>query len=126
MANKKNISQNKDNLLNKKEPLSLFITIVNRGISSPILSLFNTLGSSLQFVQVGQGTARREVLDILGIEDSSKDVIFSVVRQKDVSNIQEELEAFFISGRRNKGVAFAIPFSSVIGLKAYHFLVNDL
>lgn len=110
----------------KKSPLSLFITIVNRGNASPIISLFNSIGCSAQFVQSGEGTARKEVYDILGLVDNSKDIVLSIVKRDDVEAITKELNAFFLSNKHNKGVAFSIPFSSIIGLKAYHFLINDL
>ena len=106
--------------------LSIFITIVDNGNGDAVISLFKNLGCSLQFVQTGQGTAQKEIRDIFGIEDNTKQVVFSLVRSEMLPQIKEEVEAFFIANKRNRGVGFAVPFNSIIGLKAYHFIANDL
>ncbi|MCR5506078.1 MAG: hypothetical protein K6F07_03700 [Bacilli bacterium] len=106
--------------------LIVFVTIVNRGLASPITKIFQNMGCSAQFVQRGNGTAVKEIRDILGIEDTSKDIVFSIVREEKVEDIKVELSAFFLASKYNKGIAFTIPMSSMIGVKVYQFLANTL
>ena len=104
--------------------LIVFVTIVNRGLATPITRIFETIGCSAQFIQRGRGTAQKEIRDILGIEETGKDVIFSIVREESTEEIKTELAAFFKASRNNKGIAFSIPMSSMIGVKVYQFLAN--
>ena len=54
------------------EKLMLFISIVSRGLSAPVLKIFQKCDVSGQFVLTGEGTARKEIRNILGIEDNEK------------------------------------------------------
>lgn len=108
------------------QKLYLYITVVNKGVSSPILKMFQRIGVSAQFVQMGKGTAIKQVRDILGIEDNSKEIILSFVRKDLLDKSQKELEAFFASSDKNKGIGFAIPLTSIIGINIYRFLTNTL
>ena len=54
-----------------------------------------------------------------------KAVIVSVVREDRVDEILRVLEQKFATIRNGKGVAFAVPMSSVIGVNNYQFLSNN-
>lgn len=106
--------------------LSLFITIVNRGQGNYVLKIFEQEGANAQFVQLGEGTAQKEVRDILGIEDNEKEVIISLIPNDRIEGAKNELEAFFIVNKRNRGIGFSIPMTSLIGMKVYQFLTDSL
>ena len=106
--------------------LSMFITIVNRGQGNFVLKLFESEGANAQFVQYGEGTAQKEIRDILGIEDTSKEIIISLISQDKIDSAKRELEAFFKVSKRNRGIGFSIPMTSLIGMKFYQFLVDTL
>ena len=106
--------------------LSMFITIVNRGQGNFVIKIFEAEGSNAQFVQHGVGTAQKEIRDILGIEDNSKEVIISLIRNDKIENVKRELEAFFRINKRNRGIGFSIPMTSLIGMKVYQFLTDTL
>ena len=72
----------------------------------------------------GQGTASSELTRLLGLEPH-KAVILSVVREDRVEEIMNCLEDKFRTIRGGKGVAFAVPFSSVIGVNLYQFLSDN-
>ena len=115
---------NVSNTDNKK--LSMFITIVNRGQGNFVLKLFESEGANAQFVQYGEGTAQKEIRDILGIEDNSKEIIISLISQDKIDSAKRELEAFFKVSKRNRGIGFSIPMTSLIGMKFYQFLIDTL
>ena len=54
-----------------------------------------------------------------------KAVIISVVREDMVDTIMKCLDEKFSTIRNGKGIAFAVPFSSVIGVNIYRFLSNN-
>lgn len=106
--------------------LSLFITVVSRGQGGAIIKICERMGASVQFVHNGQGTAQREILDILGISDNSKEVIFSLIKKDNILDLKRELEAFFMAAKKNQGIAFSIPLTTVAGVRVYEFLTNSL
>ena len=64
------------------------------------------------------------VLELLGLEPH-KAVILSVVREDLVEEIMNCLEDKFHSVRGGKGICFAVPLSSVIGVNLYQFLSDN-
>ena len=108
------------------EKLMLFISIVSRGLSAPVLKIFQKCAVSGQFVLTGEGTARKEIRNILGIEDNEKDVVISFVRKDKVEELKSLLEVFFISSKRNAGISFSIELDSIIGVKVYQFLADTV
>ena len=108
------------------EKLMLFISIVSRGLSAPVLKIYQKCDFSGQFVLTGEGTARKEIRNILGIEDNEKDVVISFVRKDKVEELKSLLEVFFISSKRNAGISFSIELDSIIGVKVYQFLADTV
>ena len=102
--------------------ISMFVTIVNKGQSGYILKLFEAEGANAQFVQRGEGTAQKEIRDILGIEDNTKEIVISLIKDEKIESAKKELEAFFKVSKRNRGIGFSIPMTSLIGMKVYQFL----
>ena len=113
-----------DKIVQKK--LSLFVTIVGKGQAIPITRIFERGGSSAQFIQRGEGTAQKEIYDILGVVDTDKDIVFSFISQDKIPDIKNELNAFFMANKKNRGIGFSIPLSSIIGVRVYQFLANTV
>ena len=78
----------------------------------------------LMMVVGGMGTANSEIIDMLGL-NRHKAVILSVVREDMVPGIMNSLEEKFETIKNGKGIAFAVPLSSVIGVNLYRFLSNN-
>ena len=106
--------------------LSLFITIVNRGHAGAITKIFQRVEVAAQFVQRGNGTASKDIMGILGIEDSRKDVVFSLIKEENIEEVKPELEAYFSASKFNRGVGMAIPMKSIVGVTLYKFLTNTI
>ena len=122
--NEKNNSElpSLNNIVQKK--LLLFITIVSTSHGSQIIKLFEKIGVSAQFVESGEGTATKEINNILGIEEVDKDVVFSFVSEDKIPLVREKLSEYFSSNKRNRGIGMAIQLSSIIGVRVYQFLAN--
>ena len=104
--------------------LKLLITVVNRRKTELFMDLLTAYEVNFQTSVLAQGTARSETLYMLGLEDSDKSVIFSVIREDRAQEILQGLEDKFNTIRKGKGIAFTIPISSVIGVAIYRFLSN--
>jgi len=106
--------------------LVLYFVIVNANQGESVVKLFQQLGSSLQIRHLGVGTATKQVLDVLGVEDNKKEVVVSIIPEEKVEDAVSELEAFFAASKKNRGVGFSISLTSMVGVKLYHFLTNTL
>ena len=103
--------------------LKLLFTVIDRPKTEFYLDVLSQFEVNLQIVNAGMGTARTELVDMLGL-NSQKSVILSVVREDNVDAIMNCLEEKFRTIRNGKGIAFAVPLSSVIGVNMYRFLSN--
>ena len=101
--------------------LKLLITVVDRNKGEFYLDVISQFGVNCQLAMGGLGTARSELVELLGLEPH-KAVILSVAREDMVDTIMNTLEDKFATIRNGKGVSFAIPLSSVIGVNLYRFL----
>ena len=104
--------------------LKLLITVVDRSKSEFYLDVLSQYEVNCQMVLSGLGTATSEVADMLGL-NLHKAVILSVVREDRMEEIMKVLETKFETIKNGKGIAFAVPLSSVIGVNLYQFLSNN-
>ena len=105
--------------------LKLLFTVVERSKSEFYLDVLSEFEVNFQMVMGGKGTATSELLDMLGL-NPHKAVILSVVREDLVDSIMKCMEDKFATIRQGKGISFAVPLSSVIGVNMYQFLSNNL
>ena len=104
--------------------LKILVTVVNRNKTEFYMDLISGYEVNFQASVLGEGTAKSEMLYLLGLEDSAKGVIFSVIREDKETDILHAIEEKFETLRNGKGIAFTIPMSSVIGVAIYRFLSN--
>ena len=104
--------------------LKLLVTIVDRPKGEFYLDVISQFDVNCQMALGGLGTARSEILELLGLE-SHKAVILSVVREDKMDAVMNCLEDKFATIKNGKGIAFAVPLSSVIGVNLYQFLSNN-
>lgn len=113
---KKNVSLNK---------LVLLITMVNHNKAEFYADFIQSLGANLQFISYGEGTADDSMQNLLGLTDTEKAVIFSVIREEKQDMILNSISGKFESIKNGKGIAYTVPFSSVIGTSVYNFLFDN-
>ena len=104
--------------------LKLLFTVVDRPKSEFYLDVLSQFEVNCQMVTAGKGTANSELIDMLGL-NINKAVIISVIREDLTDSIMKCLEEKFRTIRNGKGIAFAVPLSSVIGVNLYQFLSNN-
>ena len=104
--------------------LKLLFTVVNRNKGEFFLDVISQFDVNCQMAVGGLGTAHSEMLELLGLEPH-KAVILSVVREDKMNEVMNCLEDKFATIKNGKGIAFAVPLSSVIGVNLYRFLSNN-
>ena len=104
--------------------LKLLFTVVDRPKAEFYMDVLSQYEVNCQMAVPGMGTARSELIEMLGL-NNQKAVLLSVVREDRVDEVMKALEQKFATIRNGKGIAFAVPLSSVIGVNMYQFLSNN-
>ena len=105
--------------------LKLLVSVVEREKADLYLALIQGFEVNMQLSMAAHGTASTETLRYLGLSDSNKAVIFSIIREDRVEAALRYLENKFQTIKNGKGIAFTVPVSSVIGVAIYQFLSNQ-
>ena len=104
--------------------LKLLFTVVDRNKGEFYLDVLSQFSVNCQLALPGMGTATSEIVELLGL-NNHKAVILSIAREDQVPVIMNTLEEKFQTVRNGKGVSFAVPLSSVIGVNLYRFMSNN-
>ena len=104
--------------------LKLLFTVVDRPKAEFYMDVLSQFEVNYQLMTGGLGTATSEFVEMLGL-NKRKAVIVSVIREDMTDAIMNCLEEKFKTIRNGKGIAFAVPLSSVIGVNNYRFLSNN-
>ena len=112
----------KDAVLTAPKKLKLLFTVVDRKKAEFFADLIGQYSANLQIVLAGEGTAKTETLRLLGLDDTARAVIVSVIRDDLAPAVFEMLEEKFESVRGGKGIAWSVPMTSVVGVAIYRFL----
>ncbi len=103
----------------------LLITVVDHRKEEFFLDYLQGFSVNLQLSMRGEGTAKTEMLKMLGLTDSEKSVLFSVIREDRVKAVCDGLREKFRTVKNGQGIAFTIPLSSVVGASVYRFLSDQ-
>ena len=104
--------------------LKLLFTVVDRNKGEFYLDVISQFSVNCQLILPGMGTASSDIVELLGL-NLHKAVVLSVVREDMVDTVLNTLEDKFATIKNGKGIAFAVPLSSVIGVNMYQFLSDN-
>ncbi len=105
--------------------LKLLVTVINRSKTELFLDYLSSFECNMQLSMAAEGTASTDMLRYLGLTDSDKTVIFSVIREDREEAALRFLEEKFKTVKKGKGIAFTVPMTGVIGVAIYQFLSNS-
>lgn len=105
--------------------LKLLFTVVGRRKAEYFTDLLQSFEVNMQMVMLAHGTANEKMLNYLGLTDTDKVVIISVIQESKIPDALRVLEEKFNTIKGGKGVACTVPLSSVIGTLIYWFLSNN-
>ena len=102
--------------------LVMLITVVPRSKAEFYLDLLQSFEVNLQMEVSAFGTAKKSFGFLEGALE--KQALFSIIREDNVARALAALEEKFETIRGGKGVAFTVPFTSIVGVASYQFLSN--
>ena len=120
-----NSTANEENFKTDLKKLKLLVTVVNRKKTEFYLDYLTGFEVNFQTAVAAQGTAKSDTLYLLGLADSDKSVIFSILREDRAEEAMQGLEEKFHTLRGGKGIAYTVPLTGVIGVAIYRFLSNN-
>ena len=105
--------------------LKILVTIVNRAKADFYMDHIQSFGVNMQMVVFGKGTAPREIATAMGLADSDRAVIFSIIGEDKLRSALDSIEEKFNTIVGGKGIAYTIPMSSIIGKSIFNFLSDN-
>lgn len=105
--------------------LEMLVTVVSRSKGEYYADLIQSFDVNLQVVALANGTADAKTLRYLGLTDTEKSVIFSVIQQDKLPDALNALDEKFKTVKGGKGIAYTVPLTSVVGKLIFGFLSNN-
>ncbi len=90
----------------------LFAAIIARNKHNDLVTMLYRQGVFVNTVVMGQGTASSEIMDILGLEDSEKDVVISLTDTGTARAVMAMLNDRLAGSVGSKGIAFTCPLTA--------------
>ena len=110
--------------MRKPEQMSLIMSIVERGCGSKLVKLYQKNQIFTHIRCEGQGTATSEIMDILGLGSSEKDVLISFAAASAAKKLLHDLDNDLRGHTGGAGIVVSIPVSGlnslIANLAAYH------
>ena len=106
--------------------VKLLFVVVKRGKGDRITEFLNSI-TEIPFVEIfmGKGTAPNAFLDILGLSDSEKDIVITLIRADEAKDILEKISEKFKLSYAGKGLAFTLSVSSIGGIELLQCLLQN-
>lgn len=89
---------------------TLFFTIVNRGKANAVLRKAKECGATGGTILLGEGTVQSKLLDFIGMTEAHKEILMIPTSGGLDNNLHDILSDTFNFSKRNKGIAFSVPF----------------
>ena len=89
---------------------TLFFTIVNRGKANAALKKAKECGAAGGTILLGEGTIQSRLLETMGLTETRKEILMIPASEELDLKLHETLNEAFYFYKRNKGIAFSVPF----------------
>lgn len=107
------------------QKLKLLIIITNRENEDAIITSLDAYGGVVVNSTYCKGTAKSEIMSILGIGETEKTLIIMSAPEDNVPAIYAVLKTEYQFSVPNHGIAFTVPISAVGGPATYKILNGD-
>lgn len=111
--------------MNHSLHIKLLITIVNRDKGQVAVDLLAKEGIHRHYIALGRGTAKTVMLSLLGIGDSAKDIVFTLLPQDKLQHTMHRLQRAFHMHTPGSGIAFTLSLSSVANCPLLPLLLGN-
>ena len=100
------------------DQMKLLVSIVERGHGVAMQRLYGKYQLFLHLQCAGRGTATSEIMDILGLGSTEKDVVLSFASQATAAALLHDLDNDLRGGVDTSGIVFSLPLSALNGMSA--------
>lgn len=100
------------------ERIKILAAITERGNGREIVEWMSKRGVGIQFRCRGQGTASSEMMDILGLGSSEKDIVISLGKQSAIEGVARELTDSIAVSRGWRGIMMLLSPNAVSNVAA--------
>lgn len=107
------------------DPLYFLVAIIPNGQASAIVDLVIKAEAAACFVCHGKGTATRDIYEVLGMGESHKQIVLSLIKETNWTKLRAAFVTRFAISDWSKGVAYVIKIDSLCGVSAYKMLTNN-
>lgn len=97
----------------KQNQMGVLCSIIERGQGNKIIKAYFGNAPVFHWQCVGQGTATSDVLDLLGIGSSEKDVVLTIGLRRTLLKIAGDMAGETISAPGTRGIGFTLPMNAV-------------
>ena len=104
--------------------MNYVISICNPKALETLTDICQSLDLPMSVVMHGKGTAVRSMLDILGIEDNEKRIVFTIANSEKTKEFMEEQKQRLFIGVPGHGIVISVPVKSIGGGKTVAYLNN--
>lgn len=95
------------------EKMKLLLSIIDCEAENKMLDMYTKNHIPYNILAHGQGTAGSDILDYLGLGESRKGIVFSIVEEGQINYILQLLRNDLHFEEPGKGVAFTLPISCI-------------
>lgn len=96
-----------------KEIVKMIISIVEHGQAKAVIRYYEKNQVSFHYQGKGRGTASSDLLDVLGLGGTERDVIFSLAAGSLADRLMRRLRDETEEGPHAKGIAFLFPLNAI-------------
>lgn len=91
----------------------LLVSIVNPSDEHKLKEILDDSSVALAFTFTGTGTARSAVLDYLGIGETEKSIVISLIPESDEERVMQQIRAKMSLYMVGRGISFTVPLSGI-------------
>ncbi len=106
--------------------LKLLFIIIDRDKTQDVMDSISSYGSIFETTVLARGTARSDLLDILGIGESEKGLILFSLKQENIEKVYDILREEFKFSEPGRGIAFTVPVSAVGGAATLKIMSGEI
>lgn len=103
----------------------MMITIAMRNESERMREIMANNNVSMVLARFGRGTATNEIMDLLGMENKEKCVIYSTMSYQKSKLVLREIGEENTPDKKHKTISFTIPISSIGGQSSLEKMIGN-
>ena len=108
------------------EDIKLLFIIVDRKLTDKVLADLKENDAEFFQILYGKGTARSEILNLLGDNETERSIILCFVKEKHVSYVFDMLNTKYKFNKPGKGIAFTTSLKSISGPLALNIISKNI